>query len=148
MDRRTYIYWAFPLFVLLSCGHMLCTALGELGGFIVGVVAILVAWGVVWLRLYSSKLMRPEFAVLSVLPFALYFICRYMGSALFQESPVWQNLYALTWLGFVIVGLISMRRGAMEISQAKDSTYYFLVPLILIYSAFTFFQYYNTLTLI
>lgn len=148
MPRRTYIYLALPLFVLLSCGQMLEAWLGATGALLVATLLILLAWGVVWLRFYSMKY-RPEFAVLSVLPQGIYFVSRYAGTHCFEESPALQNLYALTWLGFAGVSIMSMRSSSAEkgaLPARKDPVFLLMAPLILLYSASTFTQYYSTLS--
>lgn len=150
MERRTYIYWALPLFVFLSCGQLLCDTLGTPGALIVAGLAILVAWGVVWMRLYGMlSAVRPEFAVLSVLPHGIYFVSRYFGTQVFSQSPAWQNLYALTWLGFAGVGIASVRSGAKDNAamrqSKKDPAFFLLTLMILFYSIVTFTQYYTTL---
>ena len=148
MDRRTYIYWATPLFVLLSCGPMLESLLGPLGALIVAGVLIVIAWGVVWLRLYKSQRLRPECAVLTILPHSLYFIDCQASTHLFAHSPAWQNLYALTWLGFAGVGIASMRPGMGEVGRPwrQDPVFLLMSALILLYTGSTFIQYYTALT--
>ena len=152
MTRRTYIYWALPLFALLSCGPMLGSgAVGSLGVLLAASVAILVAWGVMWLRLYGLfPNSRPEFAVLGVLPHAIYYASRYFGIQAFAQSPAWQNLYALTWLGFAGVGIVSMRQGvrdgAPRLRTSQDAVFLLMIPIILLYSASTFTAYYTQLT--
>lgn len=150
MERRQYIYRALPLFILLSCGQLLIAWLGGLGALIVASIAIIITWGVVWMRLYAMQgLFRPEFAVLSILPHSIYFVERYVGSRIFEESPAWQNLYALTWLGFVSVGIASMRRGACDApapgGASKDPVFLLMIPLILLYAITTFIPYYTAL---
>ena len=142
MDRRTYIYWALPLFVLLSCGKLLGTTIGSLGALVVAGILMIVAWGVVWLRLYRSHVLRPEFAILSILPYAIYYIYRYSGSTIMQESPVYQNLYALTWLGFVGTVTAGMRQESIRTIR-EDNVFLFMAPIILLYTACTFIQYYS-----
>ena len=148
MTRRTYIYWALPLFVLLSCGRLLGAEPGALWVLLVAVALMVVAWGVVWLRLYGLKY-KPEFAVLSILPHGIYFVSRYAGTHLFEESPALQNLYALTWVGFAGVSIAGMRCGANDrtapLPARKDPVFLLMVPLILLYSVSTFTQYYSTL---
>lgn len=152
MDRRKYIYLATPLFVLLSCGRLLEELLGTAGALAVAGVAAVIAWGLVWLRLYKQRRLRPEFAVLSILPQSIYFIDKQVNSQLFTDSPAWQNLYALTWLGFVVVGIASIRPitgdtpapGASRL--LRDPVFVLMTPLICLYALVTFTQYYTTLS--
>lgn len=143
MERRKYIYSAIPLFVLLSCGRGMEALLGSMGALILAGVIILAAWCLVWLRLYGKGI-RPEFAVLSVLPQGVYFISRYLGTQSFAQSAAWQNMYALAWLGFAVVSIASVKEPQLRASQ--DPVFLLLVPLILFYSATTFFSYYSTLS--
>lgn len=148
MTRRTYIYLALPLFVLLSCGQLMCNTLGLTGALVAAAALMVVAWGVVWLRLYGLKY-RPELAVLSILPHGIYFVSRYIGTHLFEESPALQNLYALTWVGFAGVAIAGMRSGASDatpLPARKDPVFLLMAPLILLYSISAFTQYYSTLT--
>lgn len=143
MERRKYIYSAIPLFVLLSCGQGMEALLGSLGALIVGSIAVLAAWGVMWMRLYG-KGMRPEYAVLSILPHSIYFISRYVDAQCFEQSPACQNLYALTWLGFAGVSIASVKEP--HLAATKDPVFLLLIPLILFYSFSTFSQYYTALS--
>ena len=90
MKRLHFIYYAAPLTVALN------TLPGMLGGIwrvVVTVVLALVLWGVVWVRLFTNKKLRPEFSILSILPPC----CYYLMSVLSPEfrniftSPGWQN---------------------------------------------------------
>lgn len=146
MDRRTYIYLATPLFVLLGCGALLQTVFGETVGFIIACIGVLLAWGVVWLRLFRlGGSARPEFAVLSVLPQSIYFICQYSHSQVFSQSPAWQNLYALTWVAFAAIAIFSVRPDDPR-PLRQDPIFLLMTPLILIYTACSFFDSYTTLT--
>lgn len=150
MDRRTYIYWATPLFILLSCGPLLEGTLGAVGALAVAAVVAVVAWGVVWLRLYTRARLRPEFAVLSILPHSIYFLERYFHSHLFVDSPAWQNVYALTWVAFACVCIAGVRCGRGEpparLTLGVDSICLLMIPLILIYSVSSFCRYYIDIT--
>ncbi len=69
---------------------------------------ILLTWGIVWLRLYSTAVLRPEFAVLSILPQSIYFVAKGTGTELLHE-PVWQNLYVICWIAFAMVIILSLK---------------------------------------
>lgn len=148
MNRRTYIYLALPLFVLLSGGDLLTEVLGVTAALIIATVFIIIAWGVVWMRLYALGSPRPEFAVLSVLPHGIYFVSCQLGTHIFEQSAVCQNLYALTWLGFAGVTLAAARTGTpdpQKLPLGRDAVFLLLVPLTLLYTVSTFTQYYTTL---
>lgn len=151
MERRKYIYLAIPLFALLGSGRALEGMLGGLGALIVATVVLVAAWGVVWLRLYRMGRLRPEFAVLSVLPQGIYFAERQLSTNLIAQSPACQNLYALTWLGFIGVAIASIRPTKGDAPaplppMRRDPLSLLMVPIICAYAVFTFVQYYTTLT--
>ena len=139
MNRLKYIYLITPLLVLLSCGRMLTDILG-CGGLLWLIIApvLLITWGVVWMRLYGMPRMRPEFAILSILPQSIYFICRCSDSTVLHTT-VWQNIYTLLWIGFAIVMILSMKPGHPTDPKhpvSKDRIFIFMALLALIY-AFT-----------
>lgn len=113
MKRQSYIYTAIPLFVLLSCGSLMQGLFGASGALIAASIVILVTWSVVWMRLFGMRRVRPEFAVLTVLPQAIYFILKAAGSEVTATfaAPAWQNMYFLTWLAAVAVIILSLRPG-------------------------------------
>lgn len=116
MKRQTYIYWFLPLFVFLSCGNTLAGLMGSGWALAVASPVIILAWAVVWLRLYYSRLLRPEAAVLAVLPHSIYFMARFMGTDFFTHAAG-QNLYALAWLAFVFVAIASMRLSPADVQK-------------------------------
>ncbi|MBR5213642.1 MAG: hypothetical protein IKV92_05200 [Akkermansia sp.] len=109
MNRLKYLYWLTPLMILLSCGRPLTDLLGA--GWLMAAIIIpfiLLTWGIVWLRLYSTAVLRPEFAVLSILPQSIYFVAKGTGTELLHE-PVWQNLYVICWIAFAMVIILSLK---------------------------------------
>ena len=141
MKRLNYIYAAIPLFVLLSCGPLITGLLGT-GGLMLAVVSLIliVTWGVVWMRLYTGGRMRPEFAILSILPHSIYYLSLFFDTNLFTDAS-WQNVYAFTWMGFLAVMLISLRPGRADDNHervARDRTFIFIAILTLFYAWSTF----------
>lgn len=137
MKRLNYIYAAVPLFVLLSCGSLITGLLGT-SALMMAVVSLFIvaAWGVVWVRLYTGCRLRPEFAILSVLPHSIYYLTLFLGSKLFTD-PTWQNMYGLCWLAFVAVMLISLRPARPDDKHermAQDKTFIMMAILTLIYA--------------
>ena len=122
--------------------------MGSVGALIVAGILIIISWGVVWLRLGYMGL-RPEFAVLSILPQAIYFVEQQTHSGLFVDSVFWQNMYALIWMGFAGVSLVTVRLCAADGAKRslfRDPVYLLISLLIVIYTISTFGQYYPTLT--
>ncbi|MBR5894370.1 MAG: hypothetical protein IKZ13_02365 [Akkermansia sp.] len=137
MKRLNYIYRAVPLFVLLSCGPMLTGLLGT-SGLMLAVVflLILIAWGVVWVRLYTGGRLRPEFAILSVLPHSVYYLCRFFESSVLTDK-IWQNIYGFTWLAFIFVMLISLRPGKADEKRervSRDRVFILMAILTVVYA--------------
>lgn len=141
MKRLTYIFWLAPLLVLLSCGQLIFSLLGNtILMLIVVSLLIIITWGVVWMRLYTAGRLRPEFAILSILPHSVYYYASYYQSKLFQEMA-WQNVYGFIWLAFLIIIVISLRPGKLDgkrIKVAKDSTFILTSILTLLYTVSTF----------
>lgn len=146
MKRLNYIYWGVPLFVLLSCGSLITGVLGTSGLMLAVVIPlIVVTWGVVWMRLYTGGRLRPEFAILSVLPHSVYYLTCYFGSTVFTD-PTWQNMFGLMWLAFIFIMLISLRPGRMDDRHervARDRTFILMTILTLVYAWSTFADFAN-----
>ncbi len=148
MKRLNYIYWCVPLFVLLSCGSLLTGVLGT-GLLMLAVVfaLILVIWGVVWIRLYMGGRLRPEFAILTVLPHSAYYLATYFRSSLFTDIN-WQNAYGLSWLAFVAVMFISLRPDKSDEKRermSKDRTFILMSILTVVYAWSTMAAFANQL---
>lgn len=137
MKRLNFIYSAVPLFVLLSCGPLLTGLLGTTAVMLAVVfLFIVIAWGVVWMRLYTGGRLRPEFGILSVLPHSIYYLSVYFQTKTFTD-PTWQNIYGLSWLAFVVVMLIALRPGKPDENHtrmAKDRTFIMMSILTVFYA--------------
>lgn len=144
MNRLKYIYLSVPLFVLLSCGSLLTGILGT-GWILAAAITplILITWGVVWMRLYSTGGVRPEFAILTVLPHSVYYLVKASGSRILHEAA-WQNAYALVWIAFAVVYIMSLRPRHKEDTPrpiAKDQIFLMMCILTIIYSGYTFLSF-------
>ena len=139
MNRRLYIYLAVPTFVLLGSGAFLESVFGDAVLVVSGMLAV-VAWGLVWMRLYRRNA-HPELAVLTILPFVAYYVVRQTGSPVFSNYPVWANAYALSWAGFPERGSASQNH-----SWRHDPVFLLLLPLIILFSISSFVNYYTALT--
>lgn len=148
MKRRPYIYIAVPLFVILSCAGVLESLFGT-SVLVVSSALIVVAWGTVWLRMYRHR-GHPELAVLTILPFAAYYIVHQTGSPVFSLYPVCANFYALAWLAFAGVSIQSVLPDADTDGNVptlrKDPVFLLMVPLILLFSCSCFLNFYSALT--
>lgn len=139
MNRLKYIYWITPLFILLSCGRMLTGVLGT--GWLMALVLlpfILLTWGIVWMRLYGMNKLRPEFAILSILPQSVYFVAKGTGTTILHQAE-WQNLYAMSWIAFAVIIILSLRPGDKSDTKttlSKDHIFIMMSILTVVY-AFT-----------
>ena len=101
MKRLHFIYAAAPLTVALNAVP------GMLGGIwrmvVAGILAVLL-WAVVWLRVYTNKRLRPEFAVLAIIPALAYHILAAAGPqyAATFSTPGWQNFNFFLWLAGIL----------------------------------------------
>ncbi len=146
MLRRTYIYWAIPLFTLLGCGTTFTNMLGGTAALILGALLALPAWGLVWARLYASGRLRPEFAILSVLPQFLFFLLNFSGqtgAAGAFSAPMWQNLYFLLMLVSMAIQIVSLLPGPQDEQRrpAQDPSFIFLTILVLANGFLSWVQY-------
>ena len=145
MNRRLYIYLAVPIFVLLGSGAFLESVFGN-AVLVVSSMLVVVAWGLVWLRSYR----RDELAVLTVLPFAVYYVVHQTGSPVFSTYPFWANVYALSWAGFAAVAVYSVLPDKevdnRVLSWKRDPVFLLLLPLIVLFSISSFVNYYTALT--
>ena len=141
MDRRTYIYIVTPLVVFLNCGELLVSRLGATLALVVAGVAMVVVWGAVWARLCRQKL-RPEFAVMSILPQAIFYAAQCTQTAIFSETPFWGTLYALLWLGCLSVLIVTVLPDTKTVSPWRDVIFLLLIPLATFCIVSGFLQYY------
>ncbi len=146
MTRRIYIYWAIPLFTLLGCGASFVHLLGATGALVLGLLLALPAWGLVWGRLYATGRLRPEFAILSVLPQLLFFLLMFTGQTGAEgpyAAPMWQNIYFVLTLAAVAVQIMSLRPGPQDEQRrpAQDPPFIFLSILALANGFISWVQY-------
>ncbi len=146
MKRINYIYCAVPLFTLLGCGASFVQLLGSTVALVLGMVLALPAWGLVWVRLYESGRLRPEFAVLSVLPQLIFFALMFAGQTGAEgafASPAWQNLYFILILAAMWVQMVSLRPGPQDEQRrpAQDPPFIFLCVLVLANGLLSWAQY-------
>lgn len=117
MTRKTYIYWAIPSFTALSClPSLFAGILPNLVATIIAAIMILLCWAIIWLRFFQSKALRPEFAILSILPMLIYVLTRVAPAGSFEYfiSPTWQNAYFFLWLTSGIVVYYSFEPSLIE----------------------------------
>lgn len=136
MKRLSYIYSA----------SVLTVALNTLPGMLEGTFRIAAAsalalglWAVTWMRVYTNKKLRPEFAILSILPALSYHIFSGAGReylALFS-SPGWQNFNFFLWLAsaWVVIRALLPTPEEYKGRLAKDSVFIFMTIISIVYTA-------------
>ena len=134
MKRLNFIYTAAPLTV----------ALNALPGMLDGVWRMLAAgvlalalWAVVWLRVYTTKKLRPEFAIMAVVPALSYHLLGAAGpeyAASFQ-TPGWQNFNFFLWIASIAVTIRALLPTPQEYKGrlATDSVFIFMTIITVVY---------------
>ncbi len=135
-NRFTYICSLLPTLFLLN----------NLPGFFTGGCSLTVAgvlaaavWVLVWLRLYQTKSLRPEFAILLIVPQMAAYAAIYAGAEAIStfNSALYHNIYTLLWIAAAYVGIRSMRAGSWEKPQVgKDKVYIMMSFLTALYCFF------------
>ena len=136
MTRRSYIYCAVPLFTLLGCGATFVQLMGATATLIIGTLLALIAWGLLWVRLYDNGKMRPEFSLLGVLPALTFFVLAFtgnVGEGGAFAAPAWQNIYFLFMLASIAVQIASLCPGSKDEPRrpTQDPPFIFLSVLII-----------------
>lgn len=144
-NRFTYICSILPAVFLLN----------NLPGFFHGYVSLIVAgalalvvWVLVWLRLYSTGCLRPEFAILTIVPqMAVYSLINAGPDAINHfNSTIYQYIYTLLWIAAAFVGIRSMKAGAWEKPKGKkDSIYVMMSILTAVYCFFCCASFYASI---
>lgn len=145
MQRTTYIYRLVPLMVVLSCGRLIEGLLGSLGALVVGIAVAVATWALVWLRLFGMRRLRPEFAVLAILPQSLYFIAKSIDAETLKPflAPAWQNMYFITWLVAMGTIIFSLRPGYHDTRRpvAHDPLFIMMAIITIAYGVTTWANY-------
>lgn len=136
MKRLTFIYWACPLMLALSS---LPPFFGPAWGLAVAGALAVGLWAVVWLRLYGTRKLRPEFSLLCVLPqmcgYVLGFLQRQSPeAALAFRSAFWQNLHLVLWMGLCWVGIYALLPDENGKKAWKDPVTLLMSGILLLYS--------------
>lgn len=134
MQRLRYIYLAAPLTVALN------TLPGLLDGswrMCAAAVLGLALWAVTWVRLYTNKKLRPEFAVLAILPALMFHVLTGAGTEYLAPfcSPGWQNFNFFLWLGSIFVTIRALLPTASEYKgrRSADSVFIFMTIITSFY---------------
>lgn len=128
-NRFTYICCILPALFLLN--NLPRFFHGNWSLFVAGILAVAV-WTLVWLRLYCTKSLRPEFAILAIVPqMAVYSLANAGSEAIiYFNTTVYQNIYTLLWIAAAFVGIRSMRAGAWEKPKGKKDAVYVMMSIL------------------
>ena len=137
MKRLHFIYLAAPLTVALNS---LPAMLGGVWSLVLTVVLAIALWSVVWIRLFTNKKLRPEFAIMAVVPAASFYILKAAGPE-YQtvfSSPGWQNFNFFLWLASIAVIIRALLPTAQEHHGrlATDSVLIFMSIISIFYGIF------------
>lgn len=134
MKRLYFIYLAAPLTVALNAVPGM---LGGMGRIIVAIILAIALWAVVWIRLYHTGKLRPEYAVLSVVPVTCFHLLQAAGpeySSTFS-TPGWQNFNFFLWLAAIFVTIRALLPTPEEYKgrRATDSVFIFMTIITVVY---------------
>lgn len=134
MTRLKFIYLAAPLTVALNA---LPEFLEGVWRITAALILALVLWAVVWMRVYFTGKLRPEYAVLVIVPAVSYHITQSSGDeyvAIFN-TPGWQNFNFFLWLAAIVVTIRALLPAAQEFRGrlATDSVFIFMSIITTVY---------------
>lgn len=134
MKRLSFIYWAAPLTVALNA---LPGMLDGTWRIIAASVLALALWTVLWFRIYTNKKLKPEFAIMGIVPALCYHILRGAGPeyASTFNSPGWQNFNFMLWVAaaFVIIRALLPTTEEYKGRLAKDAVFVFMCVITIAY---------------
>lgn len=135
MKRLHFIYAAAPLTVALNALPSLADGVWRM--VIAGVLA-LALWTVVWFRVYTNKKLRPEFAIMVMLPALSYHILQVAGPeyAATFHTPGWQNFNFFLWIAGIFVTIRALLPTPQEYNGrlAGDSVFIIMTIITVVYS--------------
>lgn len=136
MKRLTFIYWAAPLLLGLTA---LPPFFAPPWSLLAAAALACVLWGVLWLRLYGSKRLRPEFSLAGILaPLSAQGLHALQQMNAEAAEPFaatfWQNLHFVLWLGVCWVGITALLPDEPGKSAWKDPVTLFMSIILILYA--------------
>ena len=134
MKRLHYIYCAAPLTVALNAIPVMLDGVWRVA---VAIVLALALWSVTWFRVYVNKKLRPEFAIMVIVP-ALSFHVIHAAGADYVEvfaTPALQNFNFFLWLSAMWVTIRALMPTPQEYTGrvARDSVFIFMTIITVVY---------------
>lgn len=134
MKRLNFIYAAAPLTVALNALPGMLDGVWRM--MLAGVLAVAL-WAVLWLRIYTNKKLRPEFAVLVMIPALSHHILEAAGPeyASTFHTPGWQNFNFFLWVASIVVTIRALLPTPQEYKGrlAADSVFIFMTIISVVY---------------
>lgn len=135
MKRLKFIYVAAPLTVALNAVPGMMGA--SVWRLVTAVLLALALWAVTWIRLYHTGKLRPEYAVLTIVPAVCFHVLQYAGPEYTEtfNTPGWQNFNFFLWLAAIFVTIRALLPAADEYKgrMATDSVFIFMTIITVVY---------------
>lgn len=134
MKRLHYIYCAAPLTVALNAIPVMLDGMWRV---VVAVVLALALWTVTWFRVYVNKKIRPEFAIMVIVPALSFHVIQSSGTEYAEafRTPVLQNFNFFLWLAAMWVTIRALMPTSLEYTGrvARDSVFIFMTIITVVY---------------
>ena len=134
MKRLQYIYSAAPLTVALNAIPSMLDGAWRIAA---AIVLALVLWTVTWFRVYTNKKLRPEFAILVIVPALSFHVIQAAGADYIEafRTPALQNFNFFLWLAATWVTIRAFMPTSQEYSGrvARDSVFIFMTIITVVY---------------
>ena len=134
MKRLHYIYCAAPLTVALNAIPVMLDGMWRV---VVAVVLALALWTVTWFRVYVNKKIRPEFAIMVIVPALSFHVIQSLGIEYVEafRTPVLQNFNFFLWLAAMWVTIRALMPTSLEYTGrvARDSVFIFMTIITVVY---------------
>ena len=135
MKRLSFIYWAAPLTVALNA---LPGMLDGVWRIVLASVLALALWTVLWFRIYTNKKLKPEFAIMGMLPALCFHILQAAGPeyAATFKSPGWQNFNFMLWAAaaFVFIRALLPTSSEYKGRLIQDAVFVFMSIITIAYN--------------
>ncbi len=134
MKRLHYIYCAAPLTVALNAIPVMFDGALRVA---VAIALALALWTVTWFRVYANKKLRPEFAIMVIVPALSYHVIQAAGSDYIAAfaTPALQNFNFFLWLAAMWVTIRALMPASQEYTGrvARDSVFIFMTIITVVY---------------
>ena len=135
MKRLSYIYCAAPLTVALNA---IPPMLGGTWRIVLAIVLAVALWSVTWFRVYYNGKLRPEFAIMVMVPALSHHIIQAAGPEYVAtfSTPAFQNFNFFLWLAATWIYIRALMPTAQEYTgpRARDSVFIFMAIITVIYN--------------